>query len=200
MKITIVSGSHRKKSQSLKISNFLKERLIKLNMSSEINLIDLAEQEIPFWNELVWDNNESWNSIWTPINDELKTSDGFIFVSPDWGGMVPAKLKNFFLLCSSKSLGNKPGLLVSVSAGMGGCYPITELRTSSYKNTKICYLPEHLIIRNCNNVLNENIRDTLSEEDKNIRDRIDYTLGILQQYSLAFRSINVNDKEYPYGM
>jgi hypothetical protein len=39
-------------------------------------------------------------------------------------------------------------LIIAVSGGAGGgAYPVAELRMSSYKNSRICYLPEHLIVR-----------------------------------------------------
>ena len=48
-------------------------------------------------------------------------------VSPEWNGMVPSMLTNFFLLCSNNELAHKPGLLVGVSSGTGGSYPVAEL-------------------------------------------------------------------------
>ncbi len=46
-------------------------------------------------------------------------------------------------------------LIVAVSSGAGGAYPVAELRMSSYKNSRICYIPEQIIIRDVENVLNE---------------------------------------------
>ena len=82
--------------------------------------------------------------------------------------MVPAKLKNFLLYCSKDELAHKPALLVSVSAGLGGSYPIAELRISSYKNNRLCYLPENVIIRNIETFLN----DKNKKEVKIIFDRL----------------------------
>ena len=79
--------------------------------------------------------------------------DELVVMSPEWSGMVPAGLKNFFLLCGADHLAHKPGLIVGVSASLGGSYPIAELRTSSYKNTRLCYIPDHVIVRNVGQML-----------------------------------------------
>ena len=67
--------------------------------------------------------------------------------------MAPAGLKNFFLLAGS-TLAHKPAMIVGVSSGRGGRYPIAELRSSSYKNTKVVYVPDHLYIDKCEDMLN----------------------------------------------
>ena len=69
-------------------------------------------------------------------------------IAPEWHGQVPAGLKNFFLICGRAEVGHKPALITTVSSGDGGAYPVAELRMSSYKNNRICYIPEQLIIRN----------------------------------------------------
>ena len=51
------------------------------------------------------------------------------------------RLLNIFLLCGNGEFSHKPGLIVSVSSGNGGAYPIAELRSSSYKNTHIMWIP-----------------------------------------------------------
>ena len=40
--------------------------------------------------------------------------------------------KNFFLHCNKGELSHKPALLVSISSGNGGSYPISELRSSNF--------------------------------------------------------------------
>ncbi len=69
-------------------------------------------------------------------------------VSARMRSSVPAGLKNFFLMFSRFELGHKPAMIVAVSSGDGGAYPVAELRMSSYKNNRICYIPEQLNLRN----------------------------------------------------
>jgi len=116
--------------------------------------------------------------------------------------MVPAGLKNFFLLCSGELLAHKPGLIISVSASLGGSYPVVELRTSSYKNTRLCYIPDHVIVRNVGQMLKG--AQPIDEHDRLLRERIDYSVRILLEYAKALKSVRdsglIDLKRFPYGM
>ena len=102
---------------------------------------------------------------------------------------MPAGLKNFFLLFNRFDLGHKPALIVTVSSGDGGAYPVAELRMSSYKNNRLCYIPEHLILRNVERILNENEADNDPGADAYFRERISWALGILRGYAVALKSM-----------
>ena len=116
--------------------------------------------------------------------------------------MAGPAIKNFFIYASKAELAHKPGLLVGVSSGIGGGSPIAELRSSSYKNCRVNYLPEHLIIRSVTKVLNE--ERPASEDDSRIRARIDYALDILAKYGEALKpvraSIDLSDPAFTNGM
>ena len=116
--------------------------------------------------------------------------------------MVPPGLKNFFLLCGADVLAHKPGLIVTVSAGLGGSYPVNELRTSSYKNTRLCYIPDHVIVRNVGQVLKG--EQPADEHDDALRNRITYSLRVLLEYAKALKLVRdsgvVDLKTFPYGM
>ena len=49
MKISIISGSNRKNSQSIKISKIYFEKLNRLDAS--VNLISLEKERLPFWED-----------------------------------------------------------------------------------------------------------------------------------------------------
>jgi hypothetical protein len=116
--------------------------------------------------------------------------------------MVPAGLKNLFLLCQGGELAHKPALITSLSSGLGGANPVNELRTSSYKNTRICYIPEHLIIRTCTTKLKDG--QPLEEQDNSLRERVNYSVKLLLSYSKALQSVRdsglVDLERFPYGM
>ena len=204
MKIGIISGSHRPKSQSRKVANFMAARMMQMEPPIEPWLLDLAEANFPFWDEGVWAGEEKWKKIWSPVAAHLTSCDGFVVISPEWSGMATPAIKNFFLLASAREIGHKPGLIVTVSSAMGGSYPNNELRTSSYKNTRICYLPEHLIVRNVEKLLNEAHDTDVTPEDQYIRGRIDYGIRLLAEYSKALRGVRdsgrIDHKTYPNGM
>ena len=187
MKIGIISGSHRQNSQSSKIAHYF-ERQIE-SKGKESWIFELAGNPLPLWDEQVWEKSEHWESLLNPIRGELASCDGFIIISPEWHGQVPAGLKNFFLLFGKNELGHKAALLTAVSAGSGGAYPIAELRMSSYKNNRICYIPEHLIIRDVEKVLNEKSEDNDQRSDTFYRERINWTLDILFEYTSALSKV-----------
>ena len=148
MKISIISASHRINSQSKKISNFLRNNLIKIDPKLETNILDLADAALPLWSPEIKDGKGIWGETWNSISINLNESDGFILVVPEYGGMATPAAKNIFLLCGKGEFAHKPGLIVSISSGNGGAYPISELRSSSYKNTHLMWIPENIIIRN----------------------------------------------------
>ena len=200
MKIAIISGSHRKESQSERVSRYIQSTLAARNVESEI--ISLSGNPLPLWDEEVWANSPTWDSLWTPISKKLQSASAFVIVTPEWAGMAPPALKNFLLLCSTTEVGHKPALIVAVSSGLGGSYPIAELRLSSYKNNRLVYLPEHVIVRDVANLLHG---DTAAgKRDEEARARIGYGLNLLEEYARALVSVResgaINHVDFPYGL
>ena len=204
MNITIVSGSHRKVSQSIKIAKAIKRALKPLKECDEANLFDLANNPLPLWSEDMRKVGNPSKSLLDSVSKILAYSDAFIIISPEWHGMVPAGLKNFFLMWGKGELAHKPALIVTVSSGDGGSYPVAELRMSSYKNNRICFLPEHLIIRNVESVFNDNEIDNNSSSQEYFENRLDYCLKQLLTYGKAFQQIRKSDavsiNKYGSGM
>lgn len=202
MKYSIICGSHRPNSQSLKTAKYIEKIL--LEQGNTTYLLDLSDGQLPQWDESFWNADPKWEKIWAPVANQLKSSDALVVISPEYHGMASAALKNFFLFAGKDEIGHKPGLIVAVSSGMGGSYPVAELRMSSYKNTRICYLPEHLILRNSEHILNEKTEEKFLEEDRYMRERIGYTLNLLQEYARALKLVResgvVDYTKFPNGM
>ena len=76
--------------------------------------------------------------------------------------------------------------LVGVSAGGNGVYPVTEMRISSFKNTKICYTPDHAIVRNVASVLNDEA--PANKEDEYTRGRLNHSV---RRFDCILRSIEI---------
>lgn len=129
MEVLIIAGSPRMDSQSLRVSNILENYLRDYSIFTP-TVLNLAAQPTG------------------PQSDELASrAEAFIIVVPEHSGMAPPVLKEFFVSSEYPALAHKPALIVSISSGMGGSYPVLDLRATTYKNTKICYMPDHLIIR-----------------------------------------------------
>lgn len=204
MKIMVISGSHRHNSQSEKVSRYIAKSLLDKQQADETEVFSLAGNPLPLWDEGIWEGEQKWQDLLTPLSAKLAASDAFVIVSPEWHGQVPAGLKNFFLLWGNGELAHKPALIVSVSSGEGGTYPVAELRMSSYKNNRICYIPEQIIIRQVESVLNDDASKNNSDADQYFRDRIQFAGGILSAYATALVGVResgttVSDA-FPYGM
>jgi len=203
VKIAIISGSHRDPSQSEKVARHI-EKTLQEEHSVETWLYTLANNPLPLWDQSLWEDSPEWDRRLASIKQQLAASDGFVVISPEWHGQVPAGLKNFFLLFNRFELGHKPAMIVTVSSADGGAYPVAELRMSSYKNNRICYIPEHVIVRNVEKVLNEKAEDNNVEADAYFRERISWSLGILKGYAEAMKpmreSVRIHHDKFGNGM
>ena len=140
------------------------------------------------WDESVWtEDRAKWDESWSPVAKELQSADAVVVVVPEWGGMVPSGLKNFFLLCGNQELAHKPGLIVSVSGSRNGAYPVSELRMSSTKNNRLVYIPDHVIVRDAAKMLQGD--EAANGDDQYLRDRIDYSLKVLNSYAVALKPV-----------
>ncbi|MFI0399050.1 MAG: NADPH-dependent FMN reductase [Thiolinea sp.] len=191
MQFTIISGSHRQNSQSEKVANYVQSALVEQGIQAGI--FSLAGNPLPLWDESIWSGSPEWSERLTPLSAQLAASDGFVIITPEWHGQVPAGLKNFFLLCRQNELGHKPALIIAVSSSEGGAYPVAELRMSSYKNNRICYLPEHIIVKQVTSVLNEDAATNDPTADRYYRERIKWALGILERYAQALAPVRATD-------
>ncbi len=189
MKIMIISGSHRNHSQSDKVAHHIAQALLDNKQATATEVFSLAGNPLPLWDEGIWNGDANWQALLNPLSEKLAASDGFVIIAPEWHGQVPAGLKNFFLLWGAGELAHKPALIVAVSSSDGGAYPVAELRMSSYKNNRICYIPEQLIVRNVEFVLNADPTQNKPEADTYFRERIVYAGGILCAYATALKSV-----------
>ena len=188
MRVALVIGSHRKDSQSAKVGRFLQKQIQALG-DHECWTCDLGKDPLPLWDEDIGTDAPHWHAL-DAINKNLGHTDALIVVSPEWHGMVPAALKNFFLLwAATGELSHKPALPCAVSAGEGGAYVISELRMSSYKNNRLCWIPEQLIARNVNAICNENSNDNDDERHDTFVERSRYALDLLLSYANALNAV-----------
>ncbi|MCL1058818.1 NAD(P)H-dependent oxidoreductase [Shewanella gelidimarina] len=192
MELVIVSGSQRKDSQSAKVAQYLMQQMLPTH---NVKHIELCEYQLPFWDGEPESKNVD-GSRWPLISQQIKRADALVLITPEWGGMASPLIKNFLLMCDKQETAHKPALLVSVVSGISGAYPIAELRMNALKNNKLVATPDHLIIRQVEEVLNQ--EEAMSERDQHLRERINYCLHMLLQYSEALTTIRVNHEAMPY--
>lgn len=202
MKFFVLSGSHRKEAQSLKVARYAESILVREHDGATVHFYSLSGNPLPLWDE---EHGGAPDELWDPISAELKAADALVVVTPEWSGMATPGVKNFLLNCTAGEIGHKPGLIVTVSATRGGSYPIAELRMSSYKNSRLNWIPEHVIVHHA--VANLNAPDGdpgLTKEDALIRQRLRYALKVLEQYGQALAGVRasgvIDHKTFRSGM
>ena len=199
MNISVIAASHRENSQSKRIAEIINAKLKIFDKLIKATVIDLASSKLPFWSPEKKKGNGIWGDTWKNVSNTLNNSSGFILVVPEYGGMATPQAKNLFLLCDKGELAHKPGLIVAISSGTGGAYPVSELRSSSYKNTHIMWIPENMIIRSVEQFLpgmhGKDIPDWIDN-------RLDYCLKILLAYSENMKPLSklINRKDFGNGM
>ena len=198
----IVSGSHRQESQSARVAEYVADDLTRIDSTLVLDSFSLSGNPLPLWDESAWQGTSSLAALWQPIRDRMRQAHAFVFVTPEWAGMVPPGLKNLLLFASPREVGHKPALLIGVSATRGGSYPVSELRTSGYKNNRLLVIPEHVLIQDVADML---VGDSPSnKQDAWIRKRITFANRLLLEYGKAVESIRASgltdDADFPYGM
>lgn len=197
-KIGIIVGSIRAKSQSKRVSKIIAD-LLQQKEEVTVEIFCLKSLNIPLWSEDKWDKDSIMSANWLPISKNLKSCDGFVVITPEWAGMVPPHLKNFLLMCDKGELAYKSSLIVSISSGMGGAYPIAELRMSGYKNNYIWWLPEHLLYRNVESLFTKEV----DEVSDSLITRTKHSLNLLLESVKALKPVKEkcqNLSKFPYGM
>lgn len=194
--VVLLAGSSQLNSQSAKIAHYLAQRLAELDLCQSNQVIDLGATPLP-----LWPANDT-QGTWPAFREQLRAADALVVIAPEWHGMACPALKNFFLYAGLRELGHKPALPVGISAGLGGAYPLSELRASSYKNYRIAYLPEQLVIRQVEAMFNAG--PAQSDEEHRLRARADWALRMLCQYARALHGVretlDLHDPAYANGM
>jgi azobenzene reductase len=192
MNILIVSGSPRDNASSLNVANYVQGQL-KNNPVIESDIFDLNSCTLDFWSG----DAEVDQTAKSLINQ----ADGYVFVVPEWHGMVPPAFKNLFHYFNGL-FSHKPAYIIGVSSGTGGRYPITELRSTTYKNSFINYIPVSTVLDHVDETINKE-GQYIAESD-HISLRIDDGLKFLTAYTEALVSVRSSDiakeKRFKNGM
>ncbi|HET8860678.1 NAD(P)H-dependent oxidoreductase [Marivirga sp.] len=116
--ITIISGTNRKNSVSAKVAHLYQSLLKKHQEDS--NIIDLAELPNDFVFTALYDNNGK-NTEFNKYLSQLRASDKYVFIIPEYNGSFPGVLKAFIDgMEYPNSFQNKKCALVGISSGMQG--------------------------------------------------------------------------------
>lgn len=195
MNICVISASMRGQSQSLKVANYLKDRIKNLEHNSWV--IDLHTVDLP-----PFDDGETEAPDKDEILRQLSDADGFVFVSPEWDGMMSYGLISLLHYVENE-LAHKPVMLVGVSSGIGGAYPIEQMKQMGPKNKHYVISPESLRLMKVKELFND---QDFSENavDLSVKRRADYSLKVLIEYAKALSIVResgvFNPDEFASGV
>ncbi|MEM9340295.1 MAG: NAD(P)H-dependent oxidoreductase [Bacteroidota bacterium] len=116
--ITIISGTNRTDSRTIKISQFCQELFQEKNQ--EASLIDLADLPQDFLFKSLAPDSAS-DQLFKPMHEEIAKNEKFLFVVPEYNGSFPGVLKTFIDGMSYPSpFKGKKCALVGLSSGIQG--------------------------------------------------------------------------------
>lgn len=197
----IIAGSYRSNSESLRISQWINREFYQ----GQARLIDLHSLSLPLWDGGALSDSDTAAAI-EQWQQSVQQARQLIIVSPEWHGSAPAALKNALQWSLSGSLAHKPCLLVGISAAVGGAFAISDIRASCYKNSRLLFLPEHIILRNVTDLwlVDNAANQAPTEQEQYLRQRLQYATDQLSTYGTALSTVRSELvqglEQYPNGM
>lgn len=114
--ITIVSGTNRKNSHTLKVSKYYQAEIKKKGIEATLFSLEDLPPTITV-SDLYGNRSEEFK----PIQDLINKTTKFLFVIPEYNGSFPGVLKTFIDACAfPESFYGKKAALVGVSSGKYG--------------------------------------------------------------------------------
>jgi chromate reductase len=114
--VTIISGTNRPHSNTLKLAKYYQRSLLKRGQKSQLfSLEDLPDNFIK--TDLYGKRSEAFK----PIQEMITNTEKFLFIIPEYNGSFPGVLKTFIDACDfPDSFYNKKACLVGLSSGKYG--------------------------------------------------------------------------------
>lgn len=129
VKIQIILGSTRPNRQSEKVGRWVFEQVSK-NSEIEVELIDLRDWPLPFYNEISGVMGLKGNfsvDLAKRWGQKISEADGYVIVTPEYNHGYPAVLKNA-LDYAYFEWNNKPVSFVAYGGLVGGSRSVEQLR------------------------------------------------------------------------
>ncbi|WP_134088800.1 NADPH-dependent FMN reductase [Olivibacter sp. XZL3] len=166
--ITIIAGTNRKDSYSLKVAKYYQKQLDLKGYGSEV----ISLESLPD-NFIVSDLYGARSDAFQSIQDRITTSTKFVFIVPEYNGSFPGVLKTFIDSCLfPDSFVGKKAALVGISSGKYGNIRGVEHFTGVCHYLNLHTLPLRIHIPYIKQELNDELdffkEDTLRFTDQQI--------------------------------
>ncbi len=150
-KITIVTGTNRAGSNSLKVAKHYMEVLE--NKGQEVKLFDLKDLPVSMFHSDMY--HSKGEELLTIVDNYMQWADTFVFVIPEYNGGFPGVLKMFIDVVPPPYLyGKKAGLIGLSSGRLGNCRG-TDAFTNVLNYLKVSVYHSKPKLSGIENLLNE---------------------------------------------
>jgi chromate reductase len=120
--ITVISGTNRPNSNTIRIADLAVEGL--RDLGEDVELIDLTELPIELFDGASYGEKPA---AFAPFQDAVAATDGILTVIPEYNGAFPGVMKYFIdMLRFPDSLYEKPAGFIGLSAGPWGAVRAVE--------------------------------------------------------------------------
>ena len=148
--ITIVSGTNRKASNTLKVVKCYQNLLNSKGLESQV--LDLAEVPTDFITNMYGDHTDEVKEI---IKTKVTAVSTFVFVIPEYNGTYTGAVKLFIDGISPSNFKNKNAMLVGVASGRAGNIVGLEQFTTIMHHLKVEVLSNKVLLSGIDGLLNE---------------------------------------------
>jgi NAD(P)H-dependent FMN reductase len=156
-KILVVVGTVREGRVGRKIADWYLKEAVKVAPNMEFELLDVAELNLPLFNEAFPPMMHQYSKIQQKLADKIANADGFVFITGEYNHSIPGSLKNFLDYIFAE-WNYKAAAFVGYGGAASGSRSIeqliqvmAELKVASVANTM-----DHILIRNIFNAIDEN--------------------------------------------
>ena len=219
LNILLVSSSQRDDSKSFAVAQYLQTNILNDMQGVESSILDLSRypvlldhygigRETTDKGGISRDDSTSLINNKDTVLKQLYSCDAVVFITPEWGGMIPPALVNLLLLTANGSanglpLGHKPAFAIGVSATGGGSNPISLLKGYAAKNSHLTWLPLHAIVQNVDDFLAQGWAPELDNRFSQVQSRLLVGLKSLTIYAKQLSGVREElvelSKVHPFG-
>jgi NAD(P)H-dependent FMN reductase len=146
MHFTIIAGTNRAHSRTIKLSEFLQKELASLiSREDQVQILDLKNLPTEIFSPEAYEKKPA--ALQDFQNCILETN-GILSILPEYNGSAPGVFKYFIdMLSFPESLAKKPSAFVGLSAGQFGAVRSVEQMQQVFMYRKAILYPESLFIR-----------------------------------------------------
>lgn len=149
MHLTLILGTNREGRKSERVAMFLKKHM-STREDISLSFFDVRDFDLPKEGY-----GQDIKDLFPEFRDTVNTSDGFIFIVPEYNHGYPGRLKSVLDLLLPE-YNRKPVLLVTVSSGMWGGTRVAESMLPVLRELGLVVLPADVNIFKVSEQFNEN--------------------------------------------